>query len=357
METRLAVHRPGHMAEAVWTSAVRHPGCWRCPGDAYPPGVSAHASITSQSLILGDIECDPARVRGDGGSINPTLVLPLVVKLGPRPVERAVAVTEVWGRAHIDSGSQVPLGEMSRAMSPDDPHGIWMSRPASTSSDHVELRVALLPTHLRVLENARAQDGDVALRVQLRVAAALVRGEQMLQANGGVAVELLPIAWVRTDELRLHVPIGQWAEKVLPGLGADRFRTVIVSLPSSGALTPDKPLVRWFDEARARYDSGDWRGCIERCRDVRHAVESALDATKSAPVGAKAAAGSGLAPRQGVTDFLDGVWRALADVTNEAHHSGDGEPMYRAADARAVLLITATTLEYLAALVGAPAQP
>ena len=319
--------------------------------------MSVHASITSQSLILGDIECDPARVRGEGGSINPTLVLPLVVKLGPRPVERAVAVTEVWGRAHIDSGSRVPLGEMSRAMSPDDSHGIWMSRPGSESSDHVELRVVLSPMHLRVLEGARARDGDVALRVQVHVAVAQVRTEHMLQANGGVAVELLPLAWVRADELRLQVPIGQWAEKVLPALGADRFRTVIVSLPSSGALTPDKPLVRWFDEARARYDSGDWRGCIERCRDVRHAVESALNATKSSPVGSRAVAASGLPTHAGVTDFLDGVWRALADVTNEAHHSGAAEPMYQAADARAVLLITATALEYLAALVRPSAPP
>jgi hypothetical protein len=106
--------------------------------------------------------------------------------------------------------------------------------------------------------------------------------------------------------------------------------------------------VRWFDDARARYDRGDYRGCVERCQDVRRAVETALQATKRDPVSAKAASAAGLAP--GTTAFLDGVWHALAEVTNEAHHPEHGEPTYRDADARAVLLTTAVVLEYLGAL-------
>jgi hypothetical protein len=106
-------------------------------------------------------------------------------------------------------------------------------------------------------------------------------------------VDLLPLAWVRTDELRLLVPLAHWVESVLPALGTDRFRTVVISLPINGPLTPNTPLVRWFDDARSRYDAGDWRGCIERCRDVRRAVETTLNASKSDPVGAKAAAAAG----------------------------------------------------------------
>jgi hypothetical protein len=170
-------------------------------------------------------------------------------------------------------------------------------------------------------------------------------------------LDLLPLAWVRTDELRLLVPLVHWVEGVLPALGTDRFRTVVISLPTNGALTPNTPLVRWFDDARARYDAGDWRGCIERCRDVRRAVETTLKATKSDPVSAKAAAASGLPPNPAISSFVDGVWGALSQVTNEAHHPEHHEPVYRAADARAVLLTTATTLEYLAALLNSPTLP
>ena len=320
--------------------------------------MSASASITTQSWILGDVECDPARVRGDGGPINPTLVAPLTVKLNPRPAEEAVAVTELWGRLYLQDTALTPLGEMTRARSPNSPQGLWSSNPNSPSADGAELRIPLTPAHLRVLEDVRPQDGNVPLRVRLDVAAAWVRGEHRLGSAGGAPVlELLPLAWVRTDELRLLVPLVHWVESVLPALGTDRFRTVVISLPMNGPLTPNTPLVRWFDDARARYDAGDWRGCIERCRDVRRAVETTLKATKSDPVSAKAAAASGLPPNPAISSFVDGVWGALSQVTNEAHHPEHHEPVYRAADARAVLLTTATTLEYLAALLNSPTLP
>lgn len=328
-------------------------------GRLVSPDVSARASITAQSWILGDVECDPAQVRGEGGPINPTLVAPFTVKLNPRAAEEAVAITELWGRLYLQDTGQTPLGEMTRARSPNSPPGLWSSNPHSPSTDGAELRIPLTPAHLRALEEARPQGGSVSLRVQLDVAAAWIRGEHRLGSAGGGApvLDLLPLAWVRTDELRLLVPLAHWVESVLPALGTDRFRTVVISLPMNGALTPNTPLVRWFDDARSRYDAGDWRGCIERCRDVRRAVETTLNASKSDPVSAKAAAGSGLPSNPAISAFVDGVWRALSQVTNEAHHPEHGEPFYRAADARAVLLTTATTLEYLATLLNPPTLP
>jgi hypothetical protein len=316
--------------------------------------VTVSASITAQSFILGAIEADPAQVRGEGGPISPTLVLLFTVALNPQPPERRLAVTELWGRVQLDGPDQTRLGELARALSPGDPPGLWSSNPASESRHAAELRVPLTAVQLRALEDAPAQDGNLVLRIELRTTAAWARAEHsdLLGPGGGAGVELLPVPWVRTEELRFAVPLGHWAGRVLPGLGADRYRTLLLNLPAENPVAPDEPLVRWFDDARRRYDFGDYRGCIERCRDVRRAVETALQATKSEPVSAKAAA-TGLPA--GTSAFVDGVWRALAEVTNEAHHPEHGEPTYDATDARAVLLTTAVMLEYLGALLGAPA--
>jgi hypothetical protein len=313
--------------------------------------VAASASITVQSFILGAIEADPAHLRGEGGPINPAVILPLTVAFNPQPPERTLAVTELWGRVHFDGPGQTHLGELARALSPSDPHGLWSSNPGGESSHATELRVLITPAQLRILETAPTRN-DLTLRIELRTAVAWVRAENsnLLGPGGGAAVELLPVAWVRTEELRLDVPIGHWAERVLPGLGADRYRTLLVSLPAENPVAPGERLVHWFDDARRRYDFGDFRGCIERCRDVRRAVETALQASKSEPVSAKATAGL----PGGTMAFVDGVWRALAEIANEAHHPEHGEPAYSAADARAVLLTTAVMLEYLGALLDAP---
>jgi hypothetical protein len=289
--------------------------------------------------------------------VSPVLVLPLTLALNPQPTERTLVVTELWGRLHLDGAGQTSLAELVRAGAPSHPAGLWASYPVTAATHAAELRVPLTPAQLRALEDAPAQDGHLLLRLELRVAAAWLRQEhqQVLGSGGGAAVELLPLTWVRAEELRLAVPLGPWSERVLPGLGTDRYRAVLVSLPAESALTPDKPLVRWFDDARARYDRGDYRGCVERCRDVRRAVETSLQASKSNPVSAKAASAAALPA--GATAFLDGVWQALTEVTNEAHHPEHDEPVYRAADARAVLLTTAVVLEYLGALLGPPALP
>ena len=64
-----------------------------------------------------------------------------------------------------------------------------------------------------------------------------------------------------------------------------------------------------------------------------------------------------LPPNPAISAFVDDVRGALSEVTNEAHHPEHHEPVYRAADARAVLLTTATTLEYLATLLTPPMLP
>lgn len=305
------------------------------------------ASISAQSSNLGEIQCDPATITGHGGSHAPTLVIPTTLALHPRPANQAVAITDVHAQVHVGPKRDQPVGPMTRARNTSS-GAPWISNANYTATYAIDLRVPIPQEQMHALEMLPASSTDVPVRIQIEKRASAVGAEHQLPwgIGGGSALELWALSWIRTDELQFTVPGPHWAAQVLPGLGADRYRTVLIALPRDSPLTPDTPLVRWFDEARERHDRGDHRGCIERCRDVRKAVEAALAATRAEPVSTKAAQ-SGTLP-QSATQFLDGVWKALAEITNNAHHPENGDGVFTHADARAVLLTTSTMLEYLA---------
>ena len=131
--------------------------------------------------------------------------------------------------------------------------------------------------------------------------------QDVLGRSSCSALELLPLAWVRASEITLPVPRSEWAEAILPALGMDAIRLVGIRLPRRGGPLGDD-LVAWFDQARHKFDAGDYRGAIERARDVRNAVEKRLQATRSNPVGAKVRAARELPEGAATTAFLDGVW-------------------------------------------------
>ena len=224
------------------------------------------------------------------------------------------------GTAHAASR----LGESVRVRGVGGDSGVWASIPASTVSHGAALRFSLSALQVHLLDTAAAQpDRVVNLLVRFEVEAAWVRDEpqDVLGHASGSALELLPLAWVRASGITLPVPRSEWAEGILPALGLDVLRLIAVRLPR--------------------------RGAIERARDVRNAVEKRLQATRNDPVAAKVGQARGLQEGAGTTAFLDGVWQALAEATNEAHHAGRPDQAFTAPDARAVLLTTAVILEYL----------
>jgi hypothetical protein len=159
------------------------------------------------------------------------------------------------------------------------------------------------------------------LFVRVEAEAALVREEHqhVLGVSSGSAVELLPLTWIRVGDVTVPVPRSEWAEQILPAVGLNTMRLVACRLPRSGGSLGND-LTTWFDQARLKFDAGDYRGAIERARDVRNAVEQHLHSSRAAPVALKVETARGLPKHAPTTEFLDGVWRALADVTNEAHH-------------------------------------
>jgi hypothetical protein len=310
--------------------------------------------ITTMNRRIGRLRLDPTQVRGEGGLLSAALVLPLSVELEAQPAEQRLVVTEVRAELSLGAGSAHAgsrLGESVRVRGVGGDRGVWASIPSSTTSDAADLRFALAPLQVHALDTAATQPNRVVnLLVRFEVEAAWVRDEpqNVLGHSSGSALELLPLASVRASEITLPVPRSEWAEAILPALGMDALRLVGVRLPRQGGPLGDD-LVAWFDQARHKFDAGDYRGAIERARDVRNAVEKRLQATRNDPVAAKVRDARGLPEDAATTAFLDGVWEALAEATNEAHHAGHPDQAFTASDARAVLLTTAVILEYLAA--------
>lgn len=278
--------------------------------------------------------------------MGPVLVIPVSVELESRPDEHKLVVTDARAELFLgESGGQVRMSEVVRITRRQE--GLWASH-ASTTIDHLaDFRFALNGTQVRLLDVAAAQESrTVALTLKCETDVAWVSDEYDLQDLSVRAVGLAPLPWIRVAEATLRVPRSEWSEHILPGLGLDSMRLVAVRLPRSGVLNED--LVAWFDQARLKFDAGDYRGAIERARDVRNAVEGHLGATRQDPVASKVQAARQLPDHAPVTEFVDGVWQALANVTNEAHHADYPDQLFIAADARAVLLSTAVMLEYLA---------
>jgi hypothetical protein len=104
-----------------------------------------------------------------------------------------------------------------------------------------------------------------------------------------------------------------------------------------------------FDAARRDYDLGSYRECIQKCRDVRHAVERHLGATNASPVATVIGDRLGLPTDAPQRAFLRHTWIGFTDLTNASHHLSTVQGMLRA-DAHVCLLTAALLLEYICQL-------
>lgn len=147
----------------------------------------------------------------------------------------------------------------------------------------------------------------------------------------------------QSDALTLHVGREQWAEQILPAVGLDRVRLVAVRLPSDGPLP--KEVTRVFDEARRHYDEGRYKESIKSCRDLRYVVERSLDAVNGRRVATVVADHRKASVDGPLYKFVDGVWSALVNLTDDASHPEF--KVFSRIDARACLLLTAAMVEAL----------
>jgi hypothetical protein len=55
--------------------------------------------ITVSNRIVGSMWVDGGAIRGDGGVLQPQLIIPLTIEMGPMPSEAMIAV--IWVRARL----------------------------------------------------------------------------------------------------------------------------------------------------------------------------------------------------------------------------------------------------------------
>lgn len=307
---------------------------------------------------IGVIFAEPTDLRGTGGVLSPALELSLGVRLNPQQLGTLAIKqlsVELW----------IPLGGQRAVSVGNKVTYTWAGGLCSSSTysnkTSVQLRFPLNQEQLRLFEEhaARSLPGAIQLEFRFSTVVAWARWvsneinrkdpnapEHPFPPSYGVITDLgaeFQSAASPSDALTLHVGREQWAEQILPAVGLDRLRLVAVRLPSDGPLP--KEVVRLFDEARRHYDEGRYKESIKSCRDLRYAVERALGAVNGRRVAAVVAEQRKSSAEGPLYKFIDSVWSAFVNLTDDASHPE--LKVFSRVDARACLLLTATMIEAL----------
>ncbi len=312
--------------------------------------------------IIGTISLNERETRGEGGPHDARIVLPLTVTMHPQPAAAMLALTELRCSLHLTTptfaGNQVgPTVTLNLLENMS-----CRSVPAGPGSWPIEVRLPLtepLIVHLETHRHRHPEGTFVAsLGFHGTVAWLSATGNTTppdarmqnhpIDLQFGLFSVLAPFWNTRIEDLSVQIPASQWVDRVLPPLGYTSLRLIEIILPAANGLLPEA-LVISFDAARRDYDLGNYRECIQKCRDVRSAVEHQLGAIRQHPVADVLGDRLGLPPDAPQRAFLRNVWTGFADLTNAAHHQSTVQGLLRA-DAHVCLLTTALLLEYISQL-------
>jgi hypothetical protein len=318
--------------------------------------MTVKGSVRAGGYLVAELVVDPARISGTGGPWSPLLIVPLDLVMSAQTKERTLVVEELVAELWAGTNGQAPvqLGAPYRINGSSGRNGQLRSYPHGATTDAQQLRFRVTPDELRGLEQHAHRQAPAPLALELRFQVHVAWARRSFGAVGADEVadfpsnfgffnELLPLAQCDAENLTVQLSRERLAEEILPGLGLDRLRLVAVQFP------PQISVPRFherFDFARMHFDAFRYEEAVAGCRDARKLVEQALAATSKEPVAVKAAQVAGLTADAPAVLFLDGVWRSLADLTNEAKHGERGH-RYAAAEARAALVTLAAAVELL----------
>ena len=316
---------------------------------------------------MGQISVDGTKVRGEGGPINPQLVIPLEIQLDNQPDDAMLAIGRVRALLGTDQNVQ-PATAICPPVCEDlvgtNPAFRVTSRPSGQVTSTVELRFFLTPPQVEELERRRhASGGDVFnLWLQLEPTVIGLKNFNRHQPGTALAPRIwdtkygeyaeLVVFWAANQPpaLRVDVETSTWVRSVLPGLGYDRVRLVEVTLPPT---LPEQPnAAAEFDKAKAALDARRYEDCVAACRGLLAMWANQLGSARSQPVATVVAERLGWTDADGRRQFLDALWKATTDFVNAPHHpEGAGQAAwidYR--DARLTLLVTAVLSEYVGSI-------
>jgi hypothetical protein len=322
------------------------------------------ARITISNAAVGRLRVDPVRISAAGGPLLPTLQIPLQLELFQLDSQTLVLErleASVWTRPQ--SGQRLRLAAPVVIEGSGGTRGVILSRPRGASPEDLQLAFLLADGGVRTLdEHVRGALGhviDLELSFEVRIA---WRRELLndpmapdsltpFDQRHGLLSVLAPFWETRAEELQIQLSRDQWAHTVAPGLGHEQLRLVALRLPAAGAAGAN--VVSLYDAASHAYDAGDWRTSAQKCRDLRHLVEQSIRSAPNERVYEAVARRSGVGLDDPRIQFLDKVWSAFADVTNDAHHL-DSISRLDAVTAHATLLLTASMVQYVTELLAPP---
>jgi hypothetical protein len=317
------------------------------------------SDIRLNQRTIGTLILDERRIRSEGGCYDARLVFPLTITMHPQPKGAMVAVTELRCSLHLSTPAfegnrvgqtaTVPLSGMN-----------CRSQTQAPMQGSIEVRLPVTKELFAYLETHRHQHPERTFEAHLgfqgNVAWLSATGnvtpsqisDHAIDPDAGPFSILASFWYVNIGEIPLQVPASVSVNQVLPSLGFSSMRLVEITLPVASDALPEN-LLPLLDVAQRDYDLGHYRECIQKCRDVRNAVEQHLGATKQIPIATVMGNRLGLPPDAPQRTFLGKQWAGFADLTNAAHHLSTVQGMLRT-DAHACLSTMAVLLEYISQL-------
>src|SRR5205823_5559980 len=109
--------------------------------------------ITVSNRIIGSMWVDGGAIRGDGGVLQPHLIIPLTIEMGPMPPDAMIAVVCVRARLFTERPPANPITKPVTEILLDSFPA--RSLPGSANDHTVDLRIFLAPAELAALETHR----------------------------------------------------------------------------------------------------------------------------------------------------------------------------------------------------------
>ncbi len=296
----------------------------------------AIADIQLSNIFIGKVRIDSSQIRGEGGWLDPHLMIPIEIELYQRPENQQLVLTGITYSLKLDGnpGTTNQLGSSAHLNLIRNMN--YRTFPNAPTANTLQLTFSLTQEQVKKLEEARedSHQGPFILFVELvgviawlartgnsvdihQSKPSTLRGEN-LPLEFGMYSELIPFWNTSIGVLRVALESTTWV-KVLSGLGYDRVRLVEINLsqmPEAGFVASQ------FDKARRYLDDGHYEECIVACRSIKNAWEKRLN-----PARAKGkTVAKALAEQLGWTEsdphyqFLDKTWEGLHIMTSAFHH-------------------------------------
>jgi hypothetical protein len=324
--------------------------------------------MVGSTRIAGRLQVDAGLIRSEAGPLEPRLVVPVAIELSNRPADQMLALTHLTG--HLNLGDEHnPGSEVGMPARLDFIPGFYArSLPEGQVKFTTEFRFQLSPIAVHRIEAARHASSGSVFEMRIRCDAALawirktggviqpspggggtVDATDPFQLKFGMHSELSYFWTVEVRTLRIQMEQSAWISNVLPGLGIDTVRLVEMTFPPK---FPPGSSAKTFDEALLAFNGKRYDECVAKCRGIVSGWNKSLGATKARPMGMAIASRQGWKKDDARIEWLNGLWKAVVDMSNAVHHPESRASAQHVSvhDAKLHLMMTATMSEYIFAL-------